>query len=237
MARPRNYPSQHSHETAEHAPPYPERKQTHHGHSNSESHRHHNHNQHAPAPGPPLPQRSQPGSTGHLASAGHSTHHGHQAQSASHHGHKVQATSHQGHKAQAASHPPAPSPKPSAKKLSKIRDPRVLEQAEVNVRLYRLKRRANWLDSQFSCCCGMLRFGVESLIGLIPVIGDFAGIFLAITYMNTVRRKFDIPPSIVSQMTINIAIDFCVGLVPLLGDLLDVFFKANMRNYMLVEKY
>ncbi|KAJ1997271.1 hypothetical protein GGI06_006535 [Coemansia sp. S85] len=83
----------------------------------------------------------------------------------------------------------------------------------------------------------MLRFGVESLVGLIPVIGDFAGVFLAVTYMNTIRRRFDVPPSIVSQMTINIAIDFCVGLVPILGDLVDTIFKANMRNYALVETY
>ncbi|KAJ2098515.1 hypothetical protein GGI16_004256 [Coemansia sp. S142-1] len=83
----------------------------------------------------------------------------------------------------------------------------------------------------------MLRFGVESLVGLIPIIGDFAGVFLAVTYMNTIRRRFDVPPSIVSQMTINIAIDFCVGLVPILGDLVDTLFKANMRNYALVENY
>ncbi|KAJ2700111.1 hypothetical protein H4218_002195 [Coemansia sp. IMI 209128] len=121
--------------------------------------------------------------------------------------------------------------------LKKIRDPRLLQQAEVDKRLKALHRRARWLDSRFSCFCGMLRFGVESLVGLIPVIGDFAGVFLAVTYMNTIRRRFDVPPSIVSQMTINIAIDFCVGLVPILGDLVDTIFKANMRNYALVETY
>ncbi|KAJ2796163.1 hypothetical protein H4S07_006298, partial [Coemansia furcata] len=110
-------------------------------------------------------------------------------------------------------------------------------QAEVDKRLKTLHRRARWLDSRFSCFCGMLRFGVESLIGLIPIIGDFAGVFLAVTYMNSIRRRFDVPPSIASQMTINIAIDFCVGLVPILGDLVDTLFKANMRNYVLVENY
>ncbi|KAJ2489680.1 hypothetical protein IWW37_003818 [Coemansia sp. RSA 2050] len=119
----------------------------------------------------------------------------------------------------------------------KIRDPRLLPQAEVDKRLKALHRRARWLDSRFSCFCGMLRFGVESLVGLVPVIGDFAGVFLAIAYMNTIRRRFDVPPSIVSQMTINIAIDFCVGLVPILGDIVDTLFKANMRNYTLVENY
>ncbi|KAJ2743332.1 hypothetical protein GGI20_003818 [Coemansia sp. BCRC 34301] len=130
-----------------------------------------------------------------------------------------------------------PYPAKSGKDLKKIRDPRILEQAEVDKRLRALHRRARWLDSKFSCCCGLLRFGVESLVGLIPIIGDFAGIFLAVTYMNTIRRRFDVPPPIVSQMTINIAFDFCVGLVPILGDLVDTLFKANLRNYMLVEEY
>ncbi|KAJ1644146.1 molecular chaperone [Coemansia asiatica] len=249
MARPRNYSSQNSHQATAHAPPYPERKQTHNGHNSNEDN---SHIQYIPAPGPPLPQRQKTnggsgksssnhidqmgqqqqqhthaGSTDRLASAGHSTHHGH----------SVHSTSRNNHSNHAASHPSTVSHKPTAKQLSKIRDPRVLEQSEVDKRLYKLHRRAKWLDSQFSCCCGMLRFGIDSLIGIIPVIGDFAGIFLAVTYMNTVRRKFDIPPSIVSQMVINIAIDFCVGLVPFLGDLIDTFFKANMRNYMLVEKY
>ncbi|KAJ2494178.1 hypothetical protein IWW47_004772 [Coemansia sp. RSA 2052] len=134
-------------------------------------------------------------------------------------------------------HPAAAPPAKRGKDLKKIRDPRLLEQAEVDKRLKALHRRATWLDSRFSCFCGMLRFGVESLVGLIPVIGDFAGVFLAVTYMNTIRRRFDVPPSIVSQMTINIALDFCVGLVPILGDLVDTLFKANLRNYALVENY
>ncbi|ORX73161.1 hypothetical protein DL89DRAFT_88912 [Linderina pennispora] len=112
-----------------------------------------------------------------------------------------------------------------------------MAQPDVDKRLKKLHRRAKLLDSQFSCCCGLLRFGLDSLIGLIPVIGDFAGVFLAVTYMNTIRRQFDIPATLASQMTLNIGIDFAVGLVPLLGDIVDTMFKANMRNYKIVEEY
>ncbi|KAJ2049954.1 hypothetical protein IW146_004136 [Coemansia sp. RSA 922] len=145
--------------------------------------------------------------------------------------HQARPTHHQVHPAATSKHGKGDAG------LKKIRNPRLLQQAEVDKRLKALHRRARWLDSRFSCFCGMLRFGVESLVGLIPIIGDFAGVFLAVTYMNTIRRRFDVPPSIVSQMTINIAIDFCVGLVPILGDLVDTLFKANMRNYALVENY
>ncbi|KAJ2753082.1 hypothetical protein GGI19_003383 [Coemansia pectinata] len=172
---------------------------------------------------------SVPSST-HQARPAHSTYQTHQARPA----HPTYQTHHQVHQV----HPAATSKQGKGDVgLKKIRDPRLLQQAEVDKRLKALHRRARWLDSRFSCFCGMLRFGVESLIGLIPIIGDFAGVFLAVTYMNTIRRRFDVPPSIVSQMTINIAIDFCVGLVPILGDLVDTLFKANMRNYALVENY
>ncbi|KAJ1964231.1 molecular chaperone [Dipsacomyces acuminosporus] len=125
----------------------------------------------------------------------------------------------------------------TTKGLKKVRDPLKLPQTEVDARLKSLKKRAKFLDSQFSCCCGMFRFGIESIIGLVPVIGDFAGVFLAMTYMNTIRRRFDIPAAMASQMMFNIAVDCIVGLVPLLGDLVDTLFKANMRNYKLVEEY
>ncbi|KAJ1899358.1 hypothetical protein LPJ66_002164 [Kickxella alabastrina] len=170
--------------------------------------------------------------------------HDHQTQHQTHHqqvskpppAHPAPPSSHHSHPGHAR---PAPSisHKNSAKELKNIRDPRLLQQAEVDKRLKSLRRRASWLDSKFSCCCGLFRFGMESLIGLIPVIGDFVGIFLALSFMNTIRRRFNVPASLVSQMTINIAIDFCVGLVPILGDIIDVMFKANMRNYELVEKY
>ncbi|KAJ2558957.1 molecular chaperone [Coemansia sp. RSA 1933] len=83
----------------------------------------------------------------------------------------------------------------------------------------------------------MFRFGLESLIGIIPIIGDFAGVVAALILISCIRKHFDLPAFIVTQMFINIAIDFAVGLVPILGDIVDMLFKANMRNYSLVKDY
>ncbi|PIA14796.1 hypothetical protein COEREDRAFT_30875, partial [Coemansia reversa NRRL 1564] len=82
-----------------------------------------------------------------------------------------------------------------------------------------------------------VRFGVDSLIGLIPIIGDFAGVVLALLYVSMICKQFQTPASIKTQMFINVAIDFVVGLVPILGDIIDIMFKANMRNHRLIEKY
>ncbi|KAJ1720205.1 hypothetical protein LPJ53_005137 [Coemansia erecta] len=209
MAQPRKYPSQHS------AKQNAAAAHTAHTTPAHSIHQAEHHQEHPPM----LPPRPH---TNHSQALPPGHHHSGQHQSQKH-GQPNQA--------------PALTHKPTAKELRKIRDPRVLEQAEVDRRLKKLHTRAKWLDSKFSCCCGLLRFGIESIVGLIPIIGDFAGVFLAVTYMNTVRRQFNVPPSIVSQMTINIAIDFVVGLVPILGDLVDTLFKANMRNYTLVANH
>ncbi|KAJ2399544.1 hypothetical protein GGI23_002592 [Coemansia sp. RSA 2559] len=108
--------------------------------------------------------------------------------------------------------------------------------AVANKKLSKIHFWAELLDAKYSCCC-MFRFGIESIIGLIPIIGDFAGVIASLMLVACIRRHFELPAFIVTQMFINVAIDFVVGLVPILGDIVDMFFKANMRNHSLVKKY
>jgi hypothetical protein len=37
-------------------------------------------------------------------------------------------------------------------------------------------------------------------------------------------------------MLANVAIDYGAGLIPLLGDVVDVAFKANLKNFAILEK-
>jgi Domain of unknown function (DUF4112) len=39
------------------------------------------------------------------------------------------------------------------------------------------------------------------------------------------------------MMYVNVALDFVVGLIPLAGDFADMLFKANSRNYKLLEMH
>ncbi|KAJ2726161.1 hypothetical protein GGI07_000800 [Coemansia sp. Benny D115] len=210
MAQPRNYPSQHQRQPSQH-----QRQPSQHQY---QQHPDQHHQQVAPPLPARIPTRQNEQHGAHRPSEHHQSH------------------PHQ-HGTNEHAQPPPQKKKMTSKELRKLRNPQLLEQAEVDKRLKQLRSRAKTLDSKFSCCCGLFRFGVESLVGLLPVIGDFAGIIMAVMFMNSIRRRFDLPANIVSQMTINIAIDFCVGLIPLLGDIVDVMFKANMRNYTLVEEY
>ncbi len=92
------------------------------------------------------------------------------------------------------------------------------------------------MDSQFKIPGTDIRFGLDSLIGLIPGAGDF-GTFLVSGYMLMVLAKNGASGFVLARMTLNILIDALVGSIPVLGDLFDVAFKANQRNMQLMREH
>lgn len=92
------------------------------------------------------------------------------------------------------------------------------------------------MDSQFKIPGTDIRFGLDSLIGLIPGAGDF-GTFLVSGYMVMVLAKNGASGFVLARMTLNILIDALVGSIPVLGDLFDVAFKANQRNMQLMREH
>ncbi|KAJ2369089.1 hypothetical protein H4S01_001217 [Coemansia sp. RSA 2610] len=135
----------------------------------------------------------------------------------------------------AAGKPPTPPKQPTVDK----RDPLTMSADEVSARLEKLRKRARFLDAcmYVPCTCHKVKFGVESMLGLVPIVGDFAGLILAFLFVSMICGKFHTPASIKTQMVLNIAIDFTVGLVPILGDIFDIAFKANLRNMALIERH
>ncbi|KAJ2650172.1 hypothetical protein IWW40_002545 [Coemansia sp. RSA 1250] len=136
------------------------------------------------------------------------------------------------------SHTPQAS-KPQTPSSVHKRDPQHMSEKEVDKRLERLRITATWLDACMTvpCTCNRVKFGVESLVGLVPVIGDFAGVIMALVFISAICGTFHTPASIKVQMFLNVALDFVVGLVPLLGDIFDIMFKANMRNMDLIKSH
>lgn len=99
-----------------------------------------------------------------------------------------------------------------------------------------LEKIAQWLDNKFRIPGTSIRFGIDSLLGLIPGIGDTST--LLVTVLLTERaRRYGVPSHIRGKMYGNAAIDWLIGLVPFLGDLFDVGWKANLRNVALLRKH
>ncbi len=106
-----------------------------------------------------------------------------------------------------------------------------MEQAEIE----KLDRLSTMLDSRFRIPGTPIRFGWDSLLGLIPGVGDVAslapsGYLIYKAYRLGARKRT------IARMTMNTSLDFFVGAVPVLGDAFDLFFKANNRNFALLRK-
>jgi len=100
-----------------------------------------------------------------------------------------------------------------------------------------LGRVAHLMDRAFTVPGTGVRFGLDGLLGLVPVGGDvLAGVFQAGLVLVALGH-YRVPPAVAARMMANVLLDVGVGSIPLIGDLFDVAFKANTRNLTLLEPF
>ncbi|MFO7787459.1 MAG: DUF4112 domain-containing protein [Halospina sp.] len=102
--------------------------------------------------------------------------------------------------------------------------------------LARLERFARLTDSRFRIPFTGIRFGIGPLMGLIPGIGDFAGLVLSL-YLIQQARRIGAPRSLQLRMLGNGLVDAIGGTLPVAGDVFDVFYRANNRNVTLLREH
>lgn len=102
--------------------------------------------------------------------------------------------------------------------------------------LLKLDQLADLMDNKLVIPGTNIRLGLDSIIGLIPGIGDT--ISLAVSgYIIHKARKAGAHPVLLSRMGWNVFIDWLIGIVPFFGDIFDVGFKANRRNVDLLKEH
>lgn len=102
--------------------------------------------------------------------------------------------------------------------------------------LLKAQKLARWLDASIGIPFTPWRFGADTLLGLVPVIGDVVAAIIAARIL-WLARKCGAPASLLARMLVNVAIDFLLGLLPVVGDVIDIFFKSNQRNVRLLERW
>ena len=103
-------------------------------------------------------------------------------------------------------------------------------------RLKRLEAMAKLLDVAFILPGTNIRYGIDGIIGLIPIVGDVIATALSLWLVRE-ARALGAPWYVTARMLGNVAFQGVVGAVPVAGDAIDVLFRANMRNARLLRRW
>jgi len=103
-------------------------------------------------------------------------------------------------------------------------------------RLARLEALAKLLDIAFILPGTRIRYGIDGIIRLIPVIGDLFATAFSLWLVRE-ARALGAPWHVTARMLGNVAIDGAFGMVPFAGDAFDVLFRANIRNVRLLRRW
>ncbi|WP_298396355.1 DUF4112 domain-containing protein [Sphingobium sp.] len=80
------------------------------------------------------------------------------------------------------------------------------------------------------------RVGLDSLVGLVPVVGDIAtaamGVWIVWEARNLGMSKWQL-----TRMAANVGVDTLVGAIPFAGDVFDFLYKSNTKNLRIIRKH
>jgi hypothetical protein len=108
---------------------------------------------------------------------------------------------------------------------------------------YRGEKDLKWIeqfsrtmDSKFSIPGTNIKFGLDPIMSMFPVIGDLmtfllSGILIYIMHQHGASRN------VVIKMVLNSTLDAVIGAVPLVGTVFDIFYRSNDRNVRLLKEH
>ncbi len=103
----------------------------------------------------------------------------------------------------------------------------------VEEELRTVRALARLLDTRFEIA-GQ-RFGIDAIVGLVPVAGD--GVTLLTGFMAVFTAvRLRLPPWVIAGLIWNLLVDAGLGAVPVIGDVFDFFFRSHKRNFRMLEK-
>lgn len=103
-----------------------------------------------------------------------------------------------------------------------------------NKKIQDLRSLSTLLDSQFVGPLG-IRFGLDGIIGLIPLVGDLVTTALSL-YIVIQAAGLGCGPPVIIRMCLNILVENFIDNVPLFGHLFDFYWKSNNKNMDLLER-
>jgi hypothetical protein len=107
---------------------------------------------------------------------------------------------------------------------------------DADERLRWVERVARLMDSQFRLPGTRFRFGLDPLLGLVPIVGDLSSTAVSVALLLTMLRH-GASGAVVVRMALNILLDTVIGAIPILGNVFDFAYKSNERNVALLRRH
>ena len=100
----------------------------------------------------------------------------------------------------------------------------------------RVEAMEQLLERSFHIPGTKIPFGLDSVVGLIPVIGDIVTAAMG-AYMVWEARNLGMSKWQLMRMTANVGIDTALGAIPLVGDAFDFIWRSNSKNLRIIKKH
>ena len=81
-----------------------------------------------------------------------------------------------------------------------------------------------------------IRFGLDPILGVLPVAGDSVSSMLSL-YIIAEGYLADAPASVLAKMFGLFAVDFVIGSIPIVGPVVDAVWKNNKWSAGMLEKH
>ncbi len=78
--------------------------------------------------------------------------------------------------------------------------------------------------------------GLDSIVGLIPVVGDIVTALMG-GYIVWEARNLGMSKLQLTRMAANVGIDTALGAIPIAGDMFDFFWRSNTKNLRIIRKH
>ncbi|KAA9327496.1 DUF4112 domain-containing protein [Hymenobacter busanensis] len=112
----------------------------------------------------------------------------------------------------------------------------VTASAATDPRLRWVTQVAQLMDSQFRLPGTNFRFGLDPILGFIPVVGELGTFAISAALIVTMAR-YGASRKLVILMVLNALLDTVVGSIPIIGNLFDFTYKSNERNVRLLQRH
>ena len=108
------------------------------------------------------------------------------------------------------------------------RDPHAVRQ--------RVEALEKLLERSFHVPGTKVPIGLDSIVGLVPVLGDVVTAAMG-AYMVWEARNLGMSKWQLMRMAANVGVDTALGAIPLAGDLFDFIWRSNSKNLRIIKKH